>query len=66
MSNSNRDISTAYGAFGEDASGYQELSENEYVLSVLMKWPALAQMNGLERHPPMRKDDKIGTSEGAP
>lgn len=66
LSNSSRDVNTAYSAFGDDASGYQELSENEYVLSILMKWPALAHMNGLERNPPLRKDDKVGTSEGAP
>lgn len=47
LSNSNHDVGTAYGAFGDDSSGYQELSESEYVLSILIKWPALAQMNGL-------------------
>lgn len=47
MSNNSPDVSTAYNAFGDDASGYKELSEGEYVLSILLKWPALAQMNGL-------------------
>lgn len=47
LSNSNHDVGTAYGAFGDDSSDYQELSESEYILSILIKWPALAQMNGL-------------------
>jgi hypothetical protein len=47
LSINSRDVSTAYNAFGDDSSGYQELSEGEYVLSILLKWPALAQMNGL-------------------
>ena len=56
LSNSNHDVGTAYGAFGDDSSGYQELSESEYILSILIKWPALAQMNGLAVARPVSSD----------
>jgi hypothetical protein len=47
LSDSKQDVDAAYSAFGDSPDAYQELSEGEYVLSLLQKWPALAQMNGL-------------------
>jgi hypothetical protein len=38
-------VAAAYGAFGDDASGYLELTETEYLRALHKKWPVLAHIN---------------------